>query len=444
VTVSETTPVPDPRGPGRYHFAGLAGSGMSAIAQFHVMLGGKVSGSDRSLDRGERAGARKQLEALGIEVYPQDGSGLDAGVAALVVSTAVEDDVPDVAAARKLGIRIVHRSDVLAHHVAERRTIAVTGTSGKSTVVAMVFEILRAAGKDPSVMTGGDLEADESDGSVVRYEPAVGVILNLQRDHREMAEVAEMFDIFRSHVQEQLVVGDAANLARFAQDARLFGFAAHADVRGESLRLEPESSSFEVEGRPFRIPVPGLHNIENALAAITACRAVGVELGQMAEPLAHFRGVGRRFQRIGRARGVEVIDDFAHNPAKIHAAVETARRRAQRILAVYQPHGYGPTRFLRDDLVRTFAGVLGPDDRLWMLEVFYAGGTTVKDFSAADLIDEIGERRVAAEFAPSRKWLVDRIGEEARSGDLVLIMGARDPSLTDLAKQILERIDTAS
>jgi UDP-N-acetylmuramate--alanine ligase len=154
--------------------------------------------------------------------------------------------------------------------------------------------------------------------------------------------------------------------------------------------------------------------------------------------------VGRRFQHVGRARGIEVIDDFAHNPSKIRAAVETARRRARRILAVYQPHGYGPTRFLRDDFVRAFAAVLGPEDRLWMLEVFYAGGTTVKDFSSADIIEEIRERRVAAEFAPSRDWLAERIAAEARSGDLVLVMGARDPSLTDLAKQILHEIDAQS
>ena len=436
---------------------------MSAIAQFHVMLGGHVSGSDRSFDRGERADARAQLEKLGITIHPQDGSGVDASTAALVVSTAVEDDVPDVAAARKHGVPIVHRSDVLAYHVAARRSIAVTGTSGKSTVAAMIFEILRGAGRDPSVITGGDLivlrdeglwgnawhgesdllviEADESDGSVVRYEPAVGVILNLQRDHKEMAEVAEMFDVFRGRVRERLVVGDAANLARFASEATVFGFAAHADVRGEGLRLAPNHSFLEVDGVRFRLPVPGLHNIENALAAIAACRTVGVELRDMVAPLEAFRGVGRRFEQVGSSHGVEVIDDFAHNPAKIRAAVETARRRARRILAVYQPHGYGPTRFLREDFVSTFAGVLGPDDHLWMLEVFYAGGTTVKDFSAADIVEQIRGRRVTAEFAPSRDWLIDRIAGEAKQDDLVLVMGARDPSLSDLARGILGAIE---
>ncbi|HEX9080934.1 MAG TPA: L,D-transpeptidase family protein, partial [Holophagaceae bacterium] len=208
-------PMEEGLGLGRLHFAGVAGSGMSALAQFLAMKGGQASGSDRSFDQGERPEARRQLETLGIAIHPQDGSGLEGDCAALVVSTAVEDEVPDVAEARRLGVPVLHRSELLAHWVATHRTLAITGTSGKSTTVAMAFEILRGAGRDPSVITGGELaslqaeglwgnawagssdllviEADESDGSLVNYHPAVGVILNLQRDHKEEAEVAAMF-----------------------------------------------------------------------------------------------------------------------------------------------------------------------------------------------------------------------------------------------------------
>jgi UDP-N-acetylmuramate--alanine ligase len=150
--------------------------------------------------------------------------------------------------------------------------------------------------------------------------------------------------------------------------------------------------------------------------------------------------VGRRFQTVGVARGVTVIDDFAHNADKIAAALATAKLNASRVLAVYQPHGYGPTRFLRQDFVDTFTRELRPGDRLWMLEVFYAGGTAARDFSAADIVGDIAENRVKAEFAPSRAWLAARIGEEARAGDLVLVMGARDPSLTDLAREIVAEL----
>ena len=465
VAESETRVIPDPKGEGRFHYAGLGGSGMSALAQFQAMIGGSVSGSDRAFDRGERMGLREQLERLGITVLPQDGSGLGPDCAALVVSTAVEENVPDVAVARAKSIPIIHRSELLAHFVARHRSVAVTGTSGKSTVTAMVFEILRGAGREPSVITGGDLpelvaqglpgnafaggsdllvvEADESDGSLVRYAPAIGVILNLQRDHKEMAEVAAMFATLRARTREALVVGDAENLDPFAGGALRFGFGSRADIRGEDVELGAASSRFRVEDIEFELPVPGAHNVANALAAIAACRALGVKLADMVAPLASFRGIGRRFQTVGRARGVEVIDDFAHNAEKIAAAIRTARLRAKRVLAIYQPHGYGPTRFLRRDFVTTFSAELAPEDRLWLLEVFYAGGTATRDFSAADIVAEIAGRGTNAEFAPSREWLIARIAQEARSGDLVLMMGARDPSLTELARAMLAAIENA-
>ena len=454
--------VPNPRGCGRFHYAGLGGSGMSALAQFQVMTGGRASGSDRAFDRGERSEARAQLERLGIEVKPQDGSGLDRDCDALVVSTAVEEQVPDVAAARRLGIPVVHRSEVLARFVAERRTIAVSGTSGKSTVTAMTFEILRGAGRNPSVITGGELrlleqqglwgnawagrsnllviEADESDGSLVRYAPAVGVILNLQRDHKEMDEVAAMFAVLRARTREALVVGEDENLTPLAGGALVFGFGPRAQVRGEAIELGAAGSRFRVDDVPFRLPVPGRHNVANALAAIAACRTLDVPLADMAAPLARFEGVGRRFQHVGTAGGIEVVDDFAHNAEKIRAALATARLRGRRILAIYQPHGYGPTRFLRRAFVDTFSTDLGPDDRLWMLEIFYAGGTAQRDFSAADLVAEIAARGTAAEFAPSREALIARVVAKARAGDVVLVMGARDPSLSALARAILDAV----
>jgi UDP-N-acetylmuramate-alanine ligase len=455
--------IPDPKGKGRFHYAGLGGSGMSALAQFQVMIGGRVSGSDRTFDRGERAEFRAQLERLGIDIMPQDGSGVTEDCAALVLSTAVEADVPDFAVARAKNIPIVHRSELLAHFVASHRTIAVSGTSGKSTVTAMIFEILKGAGRNPSVITGGDLrlleaqglvgnafaggsdllvvEADESDGSLVRYAPAIGVILNLQRDHKEMDEVAAMFAVLRARSREALVVGEEENLDALAGGALRFGFGPRADIRGEALELGPTGSLFAVEGVRFTLPVPGRHNVANALAAIAAARAVDVPLADMVAPLADFQGVGRRFQTVGTARGVTVIDDFAHNADKIGAALATAKLKASRLLAVYQPHGYGPTRFLRRDFVDTFTRELRPEDRLWLLEVFYAGGTAARDFSAADIVREIAENGARAEFAPSRSWLAARIVGEARPGDLVLVMGARDPTLTDFALAILAALE---
>src|SRR5262245_1272837 len=466
IAAPESTAIPDPKAGGRFHYAGLGGAGMSALAQFQVMTGGAASGSDRAFDRGERAEMRAQLERLGIEVMPQDGSGIGSDCAALIVSTAVEDQVPDVAAARAANIPIVHRSELLAYFVGDHRSIAVTGTSGKSTVAAMIFAVLSGAGRDPSIITGADLpelqeqglpgnafagrsdllvvEADESDGSLVRYAPSIGVILNLQRDHKEIEDVAAMFAILRAKAREGLIVGDAENLDAFAGGALRFGLSERADVRGEDVALGPDSSRFRVGDVVFELPVPGAHNVVNALAAIATAGVLGVPLAEMAAPLRAFRGIGRRFQTVGKVHGVEIIDDFAHNAEKIAAAIRTAKLRANRVLAIYQPHGYGPTRFLRRDFVTTFARELGAQDRLWMLEVFYAGGTATRDFSAADIVAEIGARGIAAEFAPSREWLVQRIAGEAKAGDLVLVMGARDPSLTALARAILAGVEGAA
>ncbi len=448
-------------GLGRLHFAGVAGSGISALAQFVAMKGGRASGSDRAFDRGQQGEARSKLEALGIGIHSQDGSGLEDDCAALVVSTAVEDTVPDVAAAKRLGVPILHRSELLAHLVASHRTIAVTGTSGKSTTTAMVFELLRGAGLDPSVITGGDLralqteglwgnawagssdllviEADESDGTVVRYHPAIGAVLNLQKDHKEEAMVLEMFRAFQRNVREALIVGEADDLAGL-RPAMVFGFGPGADLRAADMDLGPEGSRFSVDGVAFDLGVPGRHNVENALAALAVAKALGLRFEALAAPLRAFQGVGRRFQVLGTRQGVTVVDDFGHNPAKIAASLQTARLRSARILAVFQPHGFGPLRFLRAELAAMFAEELRPQDRLWLLEAHYAGGTVVRDVSSADLARDVNGLGGAAGFLPDRDRLVAEVAGVARPGDLVLVMGARDPSLTGLARRILDAL----
>jgi UDP-N-acetylmuramate--alanine ligase len=246
----------------------------------------------------------------------------------------------------------------------------------------------------------------------------------------------------RARAREALAVGDAENLDQFAGGALRFGLGPRADIRGEDVALGPDSSQFRVGSKQFELSVPGVHNVANALAAMAACRLLGVALEDMVGPLANFAGIGRRFESVGKRRGVEVIDDFAHNAEKIAAAIRTAKLRAQRVLAIYQPHGYGPTRFLRRDFVATFSRELGPDDRLFMLEVYFAGGTATRDFSSADIVREIAALGTNAEFAPSRDWLVGRVAQEVRPGDLVLVMGARDPSLSELARAMLDRIES--
>jgi UDP-N-acetylmuramate--alanine ligase len=441
------------------HFTGIGGTGMSALAQFHAFGGGATTGSDRLLDRGELAELRVKFSALGIRLFPQDGSGITERTGRVVVSTAVEDSTPDVAKAKALGRPLVHRADFLAEQVAAHRAIAVSGTSGKSTVTAMVFEILDAAGKSPSVITGGGLrllegrgllgnaargksdllviEADESDGSLVRYKPWLGLLLNIGKDHKDIPALMEIFKAFRSHCGRFAVLGDAPNLGEFRRGATTFGFSEGCSVRGTGLSLEPGRIRFRVDGVPFDLPLDGKHNALNALAAAAACLEAGVPLAASAEALKDYKGVMRRFERIGTARGVSVVDDYAHNPDKVAAALEAAKLCAPRVLAVFQPHGYGPTRFLKDDFIESFCRALRLEDRLWMPEIYYAGGTAVKDISSADLTGPIAERGRKAFFLPDRKDVAAAVAAEARAGDMVLVMGARDPSLSEYARSVL-------
>ncbi|MCB1182573.1 hypothetical protein KDM41_04000, partial [bacterium] len=290
-------------------------------------------------------------------LVPQDGSFLALDPAgdrpdAVVVSTAVEDRVPDVRAAREAGVPILHRSELLARHVASHRTIAVSGTSGKSTVTAMVFTILREAGLGPGLLTGAGLadlvaaghlgnawapapaadgppwlviEADESDGSLVRYRPWAGVVLNLGLDHKPPAEIMAMFMTFRENVQGPLIVADRPELADLRGGALVYGLGDGPGLRARDVVLERDGARFTIEDTAFGLPVPGAYNVENALAAVAAARAAGVPLDAAARALAGFGGVARRFQTVGVAGGVEVIDDFAHNPDKIAAALGAAQ-----------------------------------------------------------------------------------------------------------------------
>ncbi|HAM36693.1 MAG TPA: UDP-N-acetylmuramate--alanine ligase [Elusimicrobia bacterium] len=446
------------------HFVGIGGAGMSALAQIHAMDSGQATGSDRLFDRGGNPVLKNRLESLGVRLFPQDGTGIVPGTDLVALSTAIEDDNPEVLAARRHNVPLIHRSELLSRHVSRMRAIAVTGTSGKSTVVAMIFEILESAGRSPSVITGGNLialqqrglfgnafrgrsdllviEADESDGSLVNYHPAVGVFLNLTKDHKEVPVLREFLLKFRANVAAAVVGADDPNLADFRPD-HSFGLRA-GEVRAEDLALSGSQSRFRIAGQEFVLPLPGAHNVANAAAAVAACLPEGVSLADCQKALAGYRGVARRFQILGKARSVEVVDDFAHNPAKVAASLAAAHLRSARVLAVYQPHGFAPTRLLKDELIESFAAGLGPEDRLWLPDIYYVGGTTSKDISSRDLTEPLRARGKNASYVPRRADIVPEIMDQARPGDLVLIMGARDPSLADFARAIFSKLQDSA
>ncbi|MFM2145328.1 MAG: hypothetical protein RL732_164, partial [Bacteroidota bacterium] len=394
----------------RVFFIGVAGTGMSALAQYLRGMGKEVSGSDRYFQEGTPNETRTKLEEEGIACFAQDGSGLDRSIDLVVVSTAVEDSVPEVARAKEWGIPIMKRSELLALITSTRKTIAVGGTSGKSTTAAMIFEILSRAGMSPGIISGAGLtaliragkignaqvgkgewlvvEADESDGSIIQYHPAIGLLLNIDKDHKEIKELIGLFSAFRDH-SATFIVNQGHPLCRqFSRDISMdfsTDTALPAGYQSTGFHQKGLQISFEVSGTAFELQTPGRHNMENALAAIAVTHQLGVPLPLAADALKHYEGIYRRHQVIGKHQGVWLIDDYAHNPAKCAASIAACQALTSKVIAWFQPHGYGPTRFLRQDYVKEIARVLREQDEIWMSEIFYAGGTATKDISAEDL-----------------------------------------------------------
>ncbi|HEY6502485.1 MAG TPA: Mur ligase domain-containing protein, partial [Chitinophagaceae bacterium] len=341
-------------------FIGIAGSGMSAIAQYLQGIGKNVSGSDRFFKEGEYNETKAKLEAEGIACFVQDGKGITEATDLVVVSTAVEDTVVEVQKAKQLGIPIIKRSELLALIADSKKTIAIGGTSGKSTTTAMLFDILEYAGLQPSIISGAGLvsiikqgkignakvgtgewlviEADESDGSIVQYKPDTGLLLNIDKDHKEIETLLEIFRVFREN-SKRFVVNQSHYLAKnFSQDTKQdFSWdKAEAGYKANDFYQEGLTISFAINGVPFRLNVVGKHNMENALAASAIAAQSGVALKVCAEALSHYEGIYRRHQVLGNKKGVWVIDDFAHNPVKCAAAIQACQPIAPKVIAWFQ------------------------------------------------------------------------------------------------------------
>lgn len=451
-----------------FHFVGVAGTGMSALAQYLAQRGFTVTGSDRQfLTSGTRI--ESQLRAEGIECKPQDGSAITAQTSFVVVSTAIETSNPDLAKAQELGVPTLHRSELLAKLTSERKTIAISGTSGKSTVTGMVYHILEYAGLQPSLLSGAGLssleaqgkignavagmgewlvcEADESDGTLVRYYPEIGVILNIDKDHKEISELKPLFQTFAQQTKSVLVVnGDHPVAKEFSREhAWEFGHEGWQGFQGIDFAAQGHGITFRIRhfGQlvKFTLPVPGRHNMENAQAACACAVACGVSLRQCSEALSSWGGIHRRHQILGTVQGITLVDDFAHNPAKIAASILACKAFTQgRVLAWYQPHGFAPTKFMREELVSELARVLGPEDQILFSRIYYAGGTAQQDISSADLVADLKPKGVRAYYLEDREVAADTLIKEAFPQDTILLMGARDPSLGDFAQKTFQKL----
>ncbi len=449
----------------QFFFIGIAGTGMSALAQYLKGIGKKVSGSDRFFKAGEYNETRDKLEAAGILCFEQNGSGITQDTQCVIISAAIEETVPEMQKTRQLQIPVLKRSELLAEIVTTKKTIAVGGTSGKSTTSAMLFDILRFANLEPSIISGAGLvsiikegkignaavgkgdwlviEADESDGSIVQYHSEVGLLLNVDKDHKEIAVLMDVFARFRDNSKHFIVNRShplAASLSTgikndFSVDPIPgIGFLA-SDFNQDGLNIR-----FRINDVPFRLQTVGRHNMENALAAAATAYQLGVPLEVSAGALAQYEGIYRRHQVLGQKNGVWLIDDYAHNPVKCARSIEACQPLAEKVIAWLQPHGYAPTKFLRKDFIQEISAVLRPQDEIWMSEIFYAGGTTVKDISAADLVEDLRKLGKNAFFVENRNNLVKAMRSHLSQDAVLLLMGARDPSLEEFARQTWEEL----
>jgi len=456
-----------------YFFVGIGGSGMMPLAMILAAQGASVAGSDRSMDQDSLPAKFDQLRALGIDLFSQDGSGITSAGQIVVASAAIEANVPDLVSAERIGAKRLSRAELLATLFNKAPlSIGVAGTSGKSTVTGMIGWILHTLDREPTVMNGavmknfarpeapfasalvgeGDVfvsEVDESDGSIALYNASIAVLNNVSLDHKSLEELRGLFDAFLGRSGRAVVNidnPDAAALAAALPADRLTTYSIEraADLQSIFAEEHPFGIDFMVIEDDLivevALQVPGRHNMANALAAIGAVRAAGVSLHEAATALGSFTGLKRRFDRVGEAAGVTVIDDFGHNPDKITATLSTLHAFPGRLLILFQPHGYGPLKVMRRELVESFVTHLGPDDILVLPDPAYFGGTVTREVTSADIVADIAATGRTALHLADRDAAARYLVDAARPGDRIIVMGARDDTLSQVAAAMLQAL----
>ncbi len=451
----------------RIHFIGVGGVGMSGIAEVLLNMGYQVSGSD--LRSGE---ATERLVRLGGRIFTGHAASNIEGAQVVVFSSAVPVDNPELAAARELGLPVIGRAEMLSELMRMKYGIAVGGAHGKTTTTSMIAAVLARGGLDPTVVVGGRLhalgsnsrlghgqflvaEADESDGSFLRLNPAVAVITNIDREHMDhyvdFEAVLQAFVYFANRVPFYGVTVLCADdpqvrkiVPRITKRTLFYGTLPETEVRGSDVRLKPHGARFLVHafGREMgevEIQVPGRHNVLNALAAVAVGIEIGVGFGHIAESLAGFRGVSRRFETRGEVGGVRVVDDYGHHPTEIRATLSAARGLGGRVLVVFQPHRFTRTATLREE----FGAAWGDADRAWVLDIYPAGEKPLPGVTGRTVVEAAhaaGARHLS--FAASAAEAVAAVAAEARAGDVVLTLGAGD--VGKLGDEILKRLRSAA
>lgn len=449
------------------HFIGIGGAGMSGIAKVLHDRGVSVTGSDLKESRYARA-----LSEAGIPVFIGHDAENLGDPEVVVVSSAIPETNPELAAARARGIEVWPRAKMLARLAGEDATLAVAGTHGKTTTSSMLAYVLEGTGNDPTFLIGGELndmganarcgeggyyvvEADESDGSFLFLEPHLSIVTNMEADHLDhyssFQDIVDTFcDFVRRTPEDGCVVvcaddQDLVDLARRSARCRVvtYGMSAEADVRCDGLRPVGGGHEFEVR-LPSAAPVaasvavPGAHNVVNATGVLAAVWALGLDVSAAAAALAGFSGVRRRFERVGEVQGVVVVDDYAHHPTEVRATLQAARAAGhERIWVVFQPHRYSRTRLLAED----FGAAFGEADRVVLMDVYGAGEVPVPGVSGKTLLDAIllHDRRAQVAYFPHRTDIEGYVVPRVRPGDLVMTMGAGD--VTTIGGELVRALD---
>jgi len=466
-------PLIDPSDRRPVHFVGIAGAGMSALAELFVRRGVAVTGCDANPGSGD------DLRRLGIDVRAgHDPAHVD-GARALVVTSAMPRDHAEIARARELGIPVVRRAEALGEAVSGGALVAIAGTHGKTTTTVMTTEALTTAGLEPTGVVGGRVgawagnlrrggdslyvvEADEYDRSFLALTPTVAVVTNVEADHldiyADLNDIRETFAQFLAPARYVALCADdeGANTLATPSSAEVIRYSAAAGVGGRAagsddarllaggVRSENGTTAFDVafDGEPLgevRLAVPGLHNVRNALAAVASGLALGATLDGMRAGLTGFRGVERRFQRLGEARGVAVVDDYAHHPTEIRATLEAARAAypGRRIVAAFQPHLFSRTR----DFAEEFGGALALADDVFLTAIYPARERPIEGVTAVLIADAARRAGRAVRWLGERDALAEALARAVREGDVVFTIGAGD--ITKTGPELLERLTAA-
>ncbi len=441
-------------------FSGIAGSGVSAIAAFMAAKGHVIAGSDRAFDMHPDHPLKRTLISGGITIVPQDGSGLDKTFDFAVFSTAVEPDRPEAIRAKQLGIPVLTRPDYLAEITASFNTIAVAGTSGKSTASGLLAFLMNRLELSPNFIGGGRvkqfktslnpgnsltgnseyliIEACESDGSIVNYMPQYSIILNLALDHHTIDKTSDMFKALIEHTKEKVFMNaDDENLS-IPAIADIITFSVHnpSDFRADDIVYNPFSTDFSLHNIRFTLSIPGKHNLYNALSCIALLSELGIQLNDITVALPEFQGIDRRFDIHLNDGKHLVIDDYAHNPHKISSLMETVKQLGTNVCYIFQPHGFAPTRMMKKEYILTFTQNLRDSDHLILLPIYFAGGTASKDISSHDLAEGIKANGKSAEVIENREDIFYRLGKY----ETYVIFGARDETLSDFTKKIARQV----